>query len=98
MLLGVTGEGYAQKEIKNASDLTAARDSLSKMDVYNANIAENNSLINSYKVELGKEEPTKVEKQITRVPYGTEEKDAIKAFVDKLKQNIGEHTSLKIES
>ena len=54
MLLGVTGEGYAQVKIANPADLIAAKDSLSKMITYNARISENTGLINSFTIELGK--------------------------------------------
>lgn len=97
MLLGVTGEGYAQVKIANPADLIAAKDSLSKMITYNARISENTGLINSFTIELGKQKPTVIEKEVTRVPYGTVEKSAINAFADKLMYGNGEDSSLKIK-
>ena len=97
MLLGVTGEGYAQVKIANPADLTAAKDSLSKMITYNARISENTGLINSFTIELGKQKPTVIDKEVKRVPYGTVEKSAINAFADKLMYGKGEDSSLKIK-
>lgn len=93
MLLGVTGEGYAQVKIANPADLIAAKDSLSKMITYNARISENTGLINSFTIELGKTpEKTTTPSTTEDISYGMDVVQKINEFVD----NFGTTSDLKL--
>ena len=78
MLLGVTGEGYAQKIITDFSGLQAAKSALDASVRANEEINAAEAELQSLRLQYSAIPATKNE----NVRYGYDEKDAIKAFYD----------------
>ena len=78
MLLGVTGEGYAQKIITDFSGLRAAKSALDASVRANEEINAAEAELQSLRLQYSAIPATKNE----NVRYGYDEKDAIKAFYD----------------
>ena len=97
MLLGVTGEGYAQVKIATFAELKAAKDSVAKVGSYNEALADAKSTYNSLVAGAMGIKPTETTTKTEYFKKGRAEKDAINTYYnDVTSGNTGSNSKLRI--
>lgn len=94
-LLFCATNGHAQVKIGSFAELTAVKDSLAKVKVYEENLADAKTSAGFLQTTYGKEEPLK--KEESKFTAGLDEKDAFLAFYDDYKKDVDEKTGIELK-
>ncbi len=94
-LLFCAANGHAQVGIKSFTELTAVKDSLAKVKVYEENLADAKTSAGFLQTTYGKEEPLK--KEESKFTAGLDEKDAFLAFYNDYKKSVSERTGFDLK-
>ena len=94
-LLFCAANGHAQVKIGSFAELTAVKDSLAKVKVYEENLADAKTSAGFLQTTYGKEEPLK--KEESKFKAGLDEKDAFLAFYNDYKKSVDERTGFELK-